>query len=78
LSASVALTFPVTTPVVLLGLPTLTETTGILLAGRMFTVTVAVAVAPLLSITVTVNVSVVRSAAALTVAAACRAAAVGV
>ena len=76
--ASVAVTEPVTTPVVALGVPTVDLVTGVALVGEIVTVTARVAVAPLESVTVTVTVSVLAAVVAPTLAAACRAVDVGV
>ena len=76
-SASVAVTDPVTTPVLVLGVPTVVLVTGMALAGEIGTVTALLAVAPVLSVTVTVTVSVVVAVAAPVLAAAWRAVAVG-
>lgn len=76
--ASVAVTEPVTTPVVEFGVPTVVFGTGALLAGKIVTVTALVAVAPLESVTVTVTVSVVTAVLAPVLAAAWRLVVVGV
>ena len=79
LSASVALTVPVTTPVEAFGAPTVAlAPVGALLAGLIGTDTAWVVTAPRASVTVTVTVSLLTAAAAPLLAAACRAAAVGV
>ncbi len=79
LLASVAVTLPVTTPFEALGAPALVvPATGTAFDGLMVTPTGTVADAPYLSVTVTEKVSVVSAAFAPTLAAACRAAAVGV
>jgi hypothetical protein len=72
------LTLPVTTPVLLFGVPTVVVTVGTLLVGLMVTVTVVVTTPRRPSATVTVKESVVRVDGAFTVDAACLAAAVGV
>ena len=79
LSASVAVTVPVTTPVVAFGVPTVgLPATGAVFFGEIVTVTALLAAAPWVSVTVTVTVSVVVAVVAPTLAAAWRAAAVGV
>jgi hypothetical protein len=69
---------PVTTPVVALGVPTVVVAVGTLFFGLIGTATARVTAAPLASVTVTVTVSVVTAVVAPTLAAACRAGAVGV
>ena len=79
LSASVADTDPLTTPVDAFGAPTVAfAPAGALLAGLIVTDTAWVATAPRESVTVTVTVSLFAAAAAPVLAAACRATAVGV
>lgn len=78
LSASVALTLPVTTLVEASGVPTVVvPATGAVFFGLIATVTATGIVAPYPSVTVTVNVSAVAAVAPI-LAAACRAMAVGV
>jgi hypothetical protein len=76
--ASVAVTEPLTAPVLEFGLPVVELVTGTLLLGEIDTVTALVAVAPFESVTVTVTVSVVTAVLAPTLAAACRLVDVGV
>lgn len=77
-SGSAPVTLPVTTPVELLGVPTVLVIVGTAFLGLMSTVTVVVTTPRLPSVTVTVNVSVVTLAGAPTVEALCLAAAFGV
>ena len=78
LLASVAVTEPVTTPVLALGVPTVDFVTGMALVGEIVTVTALVVDAPWESVTVTVTVSVLAAVVAPTLAAACREVDVGV
>ena len=79
LSASVALTEPVTTPVVWFGLPTVgVPTTGAALTGLTATLTTMLALPARSSVTVTVKVSARWDSVAVRAAAACRADDVGV
>ena len=79
-----AVTLPVTTPVVAFGVPTVLVAVGTLFFGPTGTATARVTAAPLASVavtvtvTVTVTVSVLTAVVAPTLAAACRAVAVGV
>src|SRR6476619_8084011 len=77
-SASLPTTCPFDWPVVLLAIGVVDRTVGTVLVGEMLIVTVAVVVPCRPSDTVTVKVSVVTDVVATVVAAACRAAAVGV
>ena len=76
--ASVAVTDPVTTPVVALGVPIVVFGMGTVFAPVTGTVTNRLVAAPFASVTVTVTVSVVVAVVAPALAAACRAVAVGV
>ena len=70
---------PVTTPVVVLGAPTVAlPAVGAVFLGLIGTLTARVVAAPLASVTVTVTVSVVTAVVAPVRAAAWRAVAVGV
>ena len=78
LSASEALTLPEATPLTGLGAAIVAVAVGAVLRGETGRVTTVVAFAPAASDTVTVTVSVVADVAAPSLAAAWRAAAVGV
>ena len=78
LSASAAFTTPVATPLTGLGVEIVAVAVGAELRGETGRVTTVVACPPAESVTVTVTVSVVTDVGAPTLAAAWRAAAVGV